>query len=104
MSQHRWRPPASSHILPFNKFNKDERGGRNRWLKFVTDPHLEYLMDMEDRVRRGELLDDEAVEHYNIIKAQAEEFMAEAFDQRWTDADKRDRMLALDDEAPMAGR
>ena len=102
--KHPWRPPASSRILPFNKFNKDERSGRNRWLKYVTGPHLEWLMDTVDRQRRGIRMNKEDSEHYNIIKAQAEEFMAEAMEQRWTDADKRDRSLALDDEAPMAGR
>ena len=67
----------------------------NSWLKYVTDSHLEWLMDTVDRQRRGVLMSDEDAEHYNIIKEQAETFMAQAELEHWSEADKRVRRLAF---------
>ena len=96
MTKHSWRPPASSRNKgkSSNKSNKSERAGRNRWLKYVTDSHLEWLMDTVDRQRRGVLMSDEDAEHYTVIKEQAETFMAQAEAGNWSEADKRIRMLA----------
>ena len=97
MTKHSWRPPASSRNKASNKSNKSERAGRNRWLKYVTDSHLEWLMDTVDRQRRGVLMSDEDAEHYTVIKEQAEAFMAQAKTEHWSEADKRARMLAWSD-------
>lgn len=86
--KHGWRPPA------FSRDKTSDRSGRNSWLKFVTDSHLEWLMDTVDRQRRGTLMNKEDVEHYAIIKEQAETFMARAKLENWSEADKRARMLA----------
>ena len=88
------KPPASSRNKASNKFNKSERTGRNRWLKFVTDSHLELLMELVDQQRRGVLMSDEDAEHYTVIKEQAETFMAQAEAGNWSEEDKRVRMLA----------
>ena len=97
MTKHSWRPPAPS---------RNKSGGPkpdNSWLKFVHDSHLEWLMDMVDRVERGEVLDDEDSEHYAIIKEQALTFMARAKAENWTEADKSARMLAWQ-SSTLAGR
>lgn len=100
MTKHSWRPPASSRNKSFNKSNKfykDERSDRNRWLKFVTDPHLELLMALVDQQRRGKPLSRTDSFHYCAIKEQAEDIMAAAKAEHWSEADKRARMLAWDD-------
>ena len=95
MTKHSWRPPAASRNKASNKFNKSERAGRNRWLKFVTDSHLEWLMDTVDRHQHGVLMSDEDAECYTVIKEQAETFMAQAELEHWSEEDKRVRMLAF---------
>ena len=94
--KHGWRQPA---------FSSDPSGPRpdNRWLKYVTDSHLEWVMDIVDRIRRGEVLDDEDAECYSVIKEQAETFMALAKLENWSEEDKRIRMLAWHGQC-MAGR
>ena len=69
----------------------------NSWLKFVTDPHLELLMELVDQQRRGQRLSKEDSHYYITIKEQAEAFITQAAAERWTEADKRARMLAWDD-------
>ncbi len=71
-------PPAFYRGKPDNKFNKSERSGRNRWLKYVCDSHLELLMMLVDQQRRGERLSRTDGFHYTIIKEQAEDIMAKA--------------------------
>ena len=85
--KHVWRPPAFSR-------DRSNKSGKPAWLKFVTDSHLEWLMDMVDRIRRHEALDDEDAECYSVIKEQAETFMARAKLENWSEEDKRVRMLA----------
>jgi len=70
--------------------------GKPAWLKYVTDSHLEWLMDAIDRLERGEALDDEDAECYSVIEKQAETFMARAKLENWSEEDKRVRMLAWD--------
>ena len=82
--KHVWRHPAFSR----NKSNKPN----NAWLPFVCDSHLEWLMDAIDRLQRGEVLDAEDTEHYNIIKEQAERFMVQAEAEGWPEDDRRLRM------------
>ena len=94
MTKHSWRPPAPSRIKPFSK---SERSGRSAWLKFVCDPHLELLMELVDQQRRGQRLSKEDSHYYITIKEQAEAFITQAAAERWTEADKRARMLAWDD-------
>ena len=93
---------------PFKTSNKlsDPSGPRpdNSWLKYVTDSHLEWLMDTVDMQRRGVLMSREDAEHYAIIKEQAETFMARAKAEHWSEADKRARLLAWDDEYIVVGR
>lgn len=92
------KPPAFYRGKSGNKsFNKDERSGRNAWLKFVTDPHLELLMELVDQQRLATPLSREDSFHYCAIKEQAEDIMAAAKAEHWTEADKRVRMLAWDD-------
>ena len=81
--KHGWRPPAFSRDKP-----------NNSWLKFVCHPHLELLMSLDDQQRRGISLSREDNYHYIAIQEQAEEFMAQAEAEHWTEADKRARMLA----------
>ena len=71
---------------------KSNKPGKSAWLPFVCDSHLEWLMDAIDRIQRGEVLDAEDTEHYNIIKEQAERFMAQAEAERWPEDDRRLRM------------
>lgn len=85
--KHVWRPPAFSR-------DKSNKPGKPAWLKFVTDSHLEWLMDAIDRMQRGELLDDEDAECYSVIQKQAETFMEQAKLENWSEEDKRVRMLA----------
>ena len=84
--KHVWRPPAFSR-------DKSNKSG-NTWLKYVTDSHLEWLMDAIDRMQRGEVLNDEDAECYSVIKEQAETFMEQAKLENWSEEDKRVRMLA----------
>ena len=86
--KHVWRPPAFSR-------DKSNKSG-NTWLKYVTDSHLEWLMDAIDRMQRGEVLDDEDAECYSVIQKQAEKFMEQAKLENWSEEDKRVRMLAWD--------
>lgn len=88
MTKHTWRPPAFSRGKSSNKSNKPD----NTWLKFVSDSHLEWLMDMGDRIRRGELLDAEDAECYTVIQEQAETFMTQAEAERWSEEDRRVHM------------
>ena len=76
---------------PFKTSDKSNKSD-NAWLPFVCDSHLEWLMDMMDRMRRGEVLDNEDAEHYAIIQEQAERFMAQAEAENWTEDDRRLRM------------
>ena len=96
MTQHRWRQPA---------FSSDPSGPRpdNAWLKFVTDSHLELLMELVDQQRRGQRLSKEDSHYYIAIKEQAEEFMAQAKREHWSQQDRRDRMLAWH-SSNLAGR
>ncbi len=60
----------------------------NSWLKFVTDAHLDWLMDMILRMQRGEVLDADEAECYNIIKEQALTFMAQAEAEHWSEEER----------------
>ena len=65
----------------------------NPWIPFVCDSHLEWLLDMMDRLQRGEELDAEDTEHYNIIREQAYTFMAQAEVENWSEEERRVRMI-----------
>lgn len=78
---------------PFKTSDPSSPSSDNTWLKFVCDSHLEWLMDMIDRIRRGELLSDEDAEHYSVIQEQAETFMAQAEAGNWTEDERRVRMV-----------
>ena len=93
--KHPWRQPA---------FSSDPSGPNNSWMPFVCDPHLELLMELVDQQQRGELLSREDSFHYIAIKEQAEEFITQARTERWTEEDKRARMLAWDDAYIVVGR
>ena len=60
-------------------------------------------MELVDMQRRGQSLSREDSFHYIAIKEQAETFMARAKLERWSEADKRARMLAWQ-SSNMAGR
>ena len=89
---------------PFKASDPSSPKPNNSWLKFVCDPHLELLMELGDQQRRGELLSREDSFHYIAIKEQAEEFITQAEAERWTEEDKRARMLAWDDAYIVVGR
>jgi len=93
---------------PFKTSNKlsDPSGPRpnNAWLKFVTDSHLDLLMELVDQQRRGQPLSKEDSHYYIAIKEQAEAFMEQAKTEHWSEADKRARLLAWSDEYIVVGR
>ena len=106
---HAWSGVQSVVRSPFktSAFSRNKPSGPtpdNRWLRYVTDPHLSLLMSLVDQQRRGERLSREDSYHYCAIKEQAEDMMATADSEQWTEEDRRVRMLALDTEVPMAGR
>lgn len=65
----------------------------NSWLKYVCESHLEWLMDLVDRMRRGELLDDEDAFDYNSIREQAETIMTIAIAENWSKEECRVNMI-----------
>ncbi len=85
--KHPWRPPA------FSRDKTSDKSGRSEWLKFVCNTHLEWLMDMVDRVQRGEPLSDEDTEQYSVIREQAETIMAQAGAESWTEEERRECMV-----------
>ena len=83
--------------------SRDKSGGPkpdNSWVKYVCDSHLEWLMSWvpirttpRGELQRGKELDVEDTERYNIIKEQAEMFMAQAKAEKWTEDERRVRMV-----------